>query len=137
MGTNFATGTIAPAVPLLSLPGVLGGVSVGLSYQAGSGVKVNSVASEVGLGWVMSGGGSITREVRGVPDDTDYGWFIDRTPLGSYRSIFTGFAAAGPDYVVPFVTAGEVVKFFKSRSGNDYNYSNGNSGVIQNYAALL
>ena len=127
VGTNFATGTIAPAIPLLSLPGVSGGISVGLSYQAGSGVKVNSVASEVGLGWVMSGGGSITREVRGVPDDTDYGWFIDRTPLGSYRRIFSGIDAGGPSYVVPFVTAGEVVKFFKSRNGNEYNYSNGNS----------
>ena len=123
VGTNFATGTIAPSVPLLGLPGVSGGVSVGLSYQAGSGVKVNSVASEVGLGWVLSGGGSITREVRGFPDDTEYGWFIDRATLQSYRNIFSG--AFLPYSAIPFNTAGEIVKFFKSRSGSFYDSGNG------------
>jgi len=48
-----ATGKIAPTVPLLTLPGVAGGVALGLQYTAGSGIKVNEVASEVGPGWTL------------------------------------------------------------------------------------
>lgn len=43
-------------------------VPVFLSYHA-SGIKVKSMATFVGLGWVLNTGGIITREVRGLPDD--------------------------------------------------------------------
>jgi hypothetical protein len=40
-----------------------------LSY---GGIKVEEVASSVGLGWAFNNGGVITRNVRGMPDDKTY-----------------------------------------------------------------
>jgi len=51
----------------LSLP-------VQLSYHA-SGIKVDEVASNVGLGWSLNAGGVITRTVRGLPDDHQFGFY--------------------------------------------------------------
>lgn len=55
----------------LSLP-------VSLSYHAG-GIKVEEMASWVGLGWSLNAGGVITRTIRGVADDfmSGYGNYKD------------------------------------------------------------
>lgn len=45
-------------------------VNVALSYYGG-GVKVDEVASWVGMGWSLSGAGMITRSSRGKPDDIE------------------------------------------------------------------
>ncbi len=50
-------------------------IPVSLNYHAG-GIKVEETASWVGLGWNLSAGGSITRVVRGIPDD-DVGGFLN------------------------------------------------------------
>ncbi|WP_127340625.1 hypothetical protein [Flavobacterium cupreum] len=44
-----------------------------LDYFTG-GVRVNEIASEVGLGWTLNLGGSISRAVRSNPDDLDGGY---------------------------------------------------------------
>jgi YD repeat-containing protein len=53
-------------------------INVGLSYHAG-GLKVEDIASNVGLGWSLSGSGVVTRTVRGLPDDHQYGYL--NTPV--------------------------------------------------------
>ncbi len=57
----------------LSLP-------ISLSYHAG-GVKLEEVASRVGLGWTLNAGGAITRTVRGLPDDGPFGYLRPDVPL--------------------------------------------------------
>jgi hypothetical protein len=59
-------------VPNISIPlGELSSreitVPVSLSYHS-SGLKVEEVATNVGLGWSLSAGGTITRVIRGLPD---------------------------------------------------------------------
>lgn len=44
------------------------GINIQLSYHSGN-VNANAVASETGLGWSLEAGGSISRTVRGVPDE--------------------------------------------------------------------
>ncbi|MCJ8208812.1 hypothetical protein MUY27_03775 [Mucilaginibacter sp. RS28] len=57
-----------------------------LGYSGG-GVKVQEIASWVGLGWNLSVGGSITRVMRGLPDDTPTsGYYYTNPNLSSLTS---------------------------------------------------
>ncbi len=55
-------------------------VNVGLSYHAAS-TKVDELASDIGLGWSLTGGGSISRSVRGMPDEK-----LATNKYGMYRT---------------------------------------------------
>lgn len=47
-------------------------VPINISYHAG-GIKVNEIASWVGLGWALNAGGIITRQINGIPDESQNG----------------------------------------------------------------
>ena len=48
-------------------------IPISLNYTT-SGIRVNQRAGIVGLGWNLSAGGEITRQVRGLPDDYEEGY---------------------------------------------------------------
>ncbi|BAV09096.1 hypothetical protein FLA_5144 [Filimonas lacunae] len=67
------TGTTPINIPLCQLSDGPLTVPVGISYNNG-GIKVEEIASSVGLGWNLAGaGGRVTRVMNGVPDDGPYG----------------------------------------------------------------
>ena len=68
---NLFTGTASPTISIYELPSRSLSVPVSLVYTAGNGVQVTSVASEVGTGWALNAGGSVTCEVKGRPDELD------------------------------------------------------------------
>lgn len=70
--TNLYTGTASINIPIFSytVDGVDAGVSI--SYDT-KGVKVDDIASSVGLGWTLNAGGYIQREVKGVEDECTNG----------------------------------------------------------------
>jgi len=69
------SGDFSYSIPGVTVSGPNGeSVSVGFNYAAG--VRVDQGASDIGLGWNMSGHGVILRERRGVPDD----WKTMRVP---------------------------------------------------------
>lgn len=70
---NYFSGAPAISVPLGQVGVKDLSVSIGLSYNA-TGHRVQDAASSVGLGWNLSAGGSITRVVRGLPDDLAHGF---------------------------------------------------------------
>ncbi len=74
---NLYTGTPSINVPLYEMKGRSITVPISLNYHA-SGIKVNDIASWVGLGWSLDCGGVITRSVRGLPDEvqTSPGYFL-------------------------------------------------------------
>lgn len=61
------TGVPDIVIPIFTLKDQGISVPITLSYHAG-GIKVDEVASCVGLGWALNAGGVITREVRGRAD---------------------------------------------------------------------
>lgn len=67
---SLQTGNFAYSVPLGELPGPYGGYPLSLSYHAG--ISPQQEATWVGLGWTLSPG-SISRDIRGVPDDQFHG----------------------------------------------------------------
>lgn len=71
VSVNNLTGTANATVPIYSVS--VGDLSapVALSYNA-SGIKVEDYDNSCGLGWRLIAGASISREVRGFPDDVEY-----------------------------------------------------------------
>ncbi|WP_165769890.1 RHS repeat domain-containing protein [Flagellimonas pacifica] len=65
---NYNLGAVNVNIPLYTLDSGKQQVPIGLSYNTG-GIKVNDLASWVGLGWTLNAGGAIIRNVKGIPDD--------------------------------------------------------------------
>ncbi|MCK4662468.1 MAG: hypothetical protein KAT68_06365, partial [Bacteroidales bacterium] len=65
---NLYTGVPSINLPLYKLQTKEFSLPISLSYNA-SGIKVEQVASWVGLGWSLNAGGVVTRVVNGSPDD--------------------------------------------------------------------
>jgi RHS repeat-associated protein len=68
------TGQPDISIPLTVAEGRELKVPVQLRYQAG-GVRVDEVGGWVGMGWALEAGGTITRTVRGIPDDQSNGYW--------------------------------------------------------------
>lgn len=65
---SLYTGTPNISIPLYEVKGRYLSVPITLTYHA-SGVKVEEIASWVGLGWSLNAGGVITRTLKGIPDE--------------------------------------------------------------------
>ncbi|PWG77947.1 hypothetical protein [Pararcticibacter amylolyticus] len=66
---DYSTGVPNISIPIYTLEGKKLNVPISISYHA-SGIKVNDIASEVGLGWVLNAGGLVSRTVFSQPDGT-------------------------------------------------------------------
>jgi YD repeat-containing protein len=62
------TGVPNISIPLYALKSKKAGAMVSLGYSS-SGIRVDEIASRVGMGWALNAGGVITRTVRGTADD--------------------------------------------------------------------
>jgi hypothetical protein len=67
---NKNTGVATISIPLYSLKGTKIGTSVSLGYSSG-GIRVDEIASRVGMGWSLNAGGVVTRTVRGLTDENN------------------------------------------------------------------
>ena len=66
---NKNTGAPNINIPLMPLKGIKLDLASSISY-ASTGIKVDEIASRVGMGWTIQMGGVVTRTVRGSPDET-------------------------------------------------------------------
>ena len=94
---DISTGVPGVSIPLWTLEENDVSLPVSLNYHA-SGVKVDQIASYVGMGWTLNTGGVISRVVKGLPDDClncedvnissleqdNYGWLVDQ--YGNYSN---------------------------------------------------
>lgn len=117
------TGVPEISIPIYNIKEGNLSVPISLSYHS-QGFKVEDIASWVGLGWSLNGGGTITRAVKGVPDDlmsgfgtnTDFGW---GAPLPGSGNVVGGYLSS----------SGLIEDMYNS------NFSNSNSAVYSPYLA--
>jgi hypothetical protein len=79
---DLYTGTNYVSIPIWTCTTKGFSLPITLNYNA-SGIKVDQMASWVGLGWELNAGGMISREVKGFPDD------IERTDIPQKGWLFT------------------------------------------------
>lgn len=65
---SYSTGTAEISIPLAGWNCGSIGISLGLSYHT-EGIKVESPGSNVGLGWTLTGIGSVSRVINSMPDE--------------------------------------------------------------------
>lgn len=65
---NLSTGAAAVSIPLGMVTIRNGSLPISLSYSS-NGIKVDAIASWVGMEWSLNAGGIISRTVRGGPDE--------------------------------------------------------------------
>ena len=77
-GVDFTTGAIRQSIPIMSITD--GGASAQITATYSSeGNQLYDLGGWIGYGWHLNVGGSLTREIRGVPDDDVKGWFAGET----------------------------------------------------------
>lgn len=103
---NLFTGTPQIGIPVYTLTGKGIAVPISISYHAGGGVKVDELATKVGLGWSLSAGGEITREIRGGEDEggsvgstgSGTSGFLNKPhPMYYYKGVYDATVALSPN----------------------------------------
>ncbi|MXV17715.1 hypothetical protein [Hufsiella ginkgonis] len=130
--TSLYTGNPGIGIPLFTTQNQSHPVSVSLSYS-GTGIRVSEEPSRVGLGFTLNAGGAITRVVRGLPDESGWGYFSTSAAFPMAKAGWTsgltdseyafveqiawGQLDAEPD-VYSFNFMGVSGKFFYDEDGN-------------------
>lgn len=85
---NLSTGVVTPKISITNIGTNFLQDEINLVYTKGSGVKINDISSDLGLGWDLESGGTITRKVNGFPDDSKI-----------YTDASVGVEGGSPSYV--------------------------------------
>jgi len=80
---SYYTGIPNISVPLYEIKTGALDLPISLSYHAG-GVRVEEMASWVGLGWSLNAGGVISRQLRGLPDEGPGGYLANYSRVNQY-----------------------------------------------------
>lgn len=71
---DLYTGTVPVNIPLYTINLNDYKIDLSLSYHT-SGIRVDEISSDIGLGWNLNAGGCISRSVRGIADEWTSGFF--------------------------------------------------------------
>lgn len=135
MPVSLHTGTPNISIPLYTLRGRELAVPISLDYHA-SGIKLEEVASNVGLGWSLSAGGQITQTIRGGNDRSNIRFqglgiscadFPNNAPgqtsvgidIATHNQIMSGEADAEPDLFTISLPGGRTIRFFFDGNGTN------------------
>jgi hypothetical protein len=118
---NLFTGIPNISIPIYSFKNNSGlNVSISIDY-VGGGIQVNEAATVVGLGWYLNTGGTITRTVRGMPDDMPtYGYLYASAIPQDWRSDGNKYYHDSIDTqqdIFQFNFGGHSGKFFMGKNG--------------------
>src|SRR5438093_9406486 len=71
---SLYTGVPDISIPLFTVRGKTLQLPISLRYHAG-GIKVEDIGGWAGIGWALEAGGTITRTVRGLVDESSQGYY--------------------------------------------------------------
>ena len=74
IANNSSTGQMNYSVPIYSIPLTNGSWNIALNYNY-SGLILDKDPSLTGLGWTLLAGGVVNREIRGLKDESRYGYY--------------------------------------------------------------
>jgi RHS repeat-associated protein len=117
---DMYTGVPKIDIPLYQVNAGRINLPISISYHA-SGIKVEDIASSVGLGWALNAGGIITRTVHGLADDD---------PVRGYlHSFFTTDTALNPSNSGDFNELKNAASYTQDWEPDEFFYNfNGHSG---------
>ncbi|WP_378187901.1 hypothetical protein ACE939_05750 [Aquimarina sp. W85] len=123
------TGVPQISIPITSVTQGEISFPINLNYHA-SGIRVDEIASPVGLGWSLNAGGLVSRSVRGIPDDDISGYInttitvpyfmsLPQSQINNYFDQGTGgrldFESDVYTFILPNGTSG---KFYFNQNGD-------------------
>jgi len=131
---SLATGVPEINIPLYEIK--LGNYTlpISISYHA-SGIKVDDVASTVGLGWVLNAGGAVSRTVCGAPDLRSNSSETQDTLYRSYErfsSIYysSGYGEQYSSIIIPILRDGLNSTYDIASDRYSYNFG-GKAGIFR------
>lgn len=122
---SYSTGIPDISIPVYEI--TIGNIKLPLtlSYHAG-GIRIDETSSSAGTGWALSGIGAVSRQMLGIPDESQYGFknapspdSVDASPATFYQYLYDvqkGLKDAEPD-IYSYNINGESGKFIYRRNG--------------------
>ncbi|MEL6811878.1 MAG: RHS repeat domain-containing protein [Bacteroidota bacterium] len=114
---NLYSGTPTISIPIYVLQGQEMSLPISLSYDA-SGIKVDQIATNVGLGWNLNFGGVVSRKVNHLPDQLtsgdDYEYPIHSSYFKDWQNYFyTGTTTQSIVGNHSAAVSGSLIQFYK------------------------
>ncbi len=145
---SLSTGSMNVSVPVYSFSKNSLNLSIDFNYQT-QGIRVEEIASNVGLGWSLNAGGVIMRQIRGTPDDySPQGYMYlgnNQNPTGQEFQ-YANNAKDSEQDIFNFSFPGGSGKFILKASGEPILFgqrklkvevSTGNTGTLTNISSFV
>ncbi|MGC4101142.1 DUF5977 domain-containing protein [Ferruginibacter sp.] len=132
---DISTGVPSIEIPVYTVTSRKLSVPLSLSYHA-SGIKVNDISTPVGLGWVLSGMGIVSRTVLDLPDElSGSSNYCGGKATYSSKQVFTDALALAQNRADQ-ITMGTAINndlMFRDKKSDRFNYSlpAGGSGAFR------
>ncbi|GGH25246.1 hypothetical protein FAZ19_15790 [Sphingobacterium alkalisoli] len=139
---NLYDGSTVVNIPIYSFRAATGGnFGVSLNYST-KGVKADQLASSAGLNWVLqTGGGSIQRIVKDIPDELFFGPISIYPDMGDWYGGYVDYNEIRGRYATTFETSAEAARttvyrdkesdeFIVSAGGMSFTFYIGKSGAL-------
>jgi hypothetical protein len=116
------TGVPNISIPIYTINAKGISIPIGLSYHA-RGIQVGEMPSKVGLGWALSYGGSMSRQIRDNADESAHGYFNNASTIDGALASTTARQTIGTrEADDPFTYDTDPDKFIYNANGTSGNF---------------
>ena len=98
-----SSGSMNYQIPLFNIKTVGGNWPLSLNYFF-NGLKLENSPSSTGLGWNLNYGGLVKREIRGLPDESEYGYYGNNQVRNKVYEVLNG-GIYNPNFTIEYLRA--------------------------------